>query len=967
MFELYEVITIFSAYMLFLFIFAYSLENKRFTFSSKSRAYIYSLSLAIYCTAWTYYGSVGKVTSSGLIFLAVYLGPTLIIFLWPIILQRLIKIKDRYKVTSLADLISVRYDKSMLVGAIVSFGALIGIIPYISIQLKAIIQSIDILTISHHSNYVNTKSSSDEIGLFIVLLMTFFTIIFGLRKLDPSERHFGMVFIVAIESIIKLVAILVIGVFVSYFVYPDISTILNNAGTSGMFKDINSSVGVDYSSWISILILSMFAVMFLPRQFHISVVENSDASHIKTAMWVFPLYLLLITFFTIPIALAGEFISTDHNLNDFYVLTIPLDMNEPILAIIAFIGGFSASTSMIMVTAMAMSIMVSNYFVLPLIQSTPRLRFLKKRLLILRWVIVALVIYFSYIFYIYISKTNLIVNVGLVSFTAILQFAPIIIGGLFWERANKKGAIAGLTAGFLVWFYTLIVPQFDFAKTIIENGLFSIEMLKPTALFGLESFSSIPHAVFFTMVFNISAYIIFSLLNKSTQIERKVAIDFINILEESNENYYKEQLEDNISIDKKMKIFESILYDYFPTRKTNMIMLKLKKEFNLYKKENMNILQLSKVYSYIEKILSGTLGTAGAYSILKNSEIFTEEESLSLSNVYGKILKDMKITPEQFNEKINYFKEKEKLLTEHHAQLEEKIHQRDQEIEARKQAQEEIKVLNETLEQKVELRTKELKDSMDELKRTQENLIESEKMAGLGELVAGVAHEINTPVGLSLTGITHFMSMTSKLEKDYKEGNLSEEEFEEFIQTSNELSKTININLEKTAHLVRSFKQVAVDQSSDEKREFNLLEYLEEILVSLNNITKKTKVKINIECSDNILINSHPGAYSQIFTNLILNTIRHAYSKNDENSIDILVHNNEDEIVIEFKDYGKGISKDNISKIFNPFYTTSRDSGGSGLGLSIVYNLVTTKLNGTITCSSEEKVGTTFTLTLPKV
>lgn len=966
MFELYEVITIFSTYMLILFIFAYFLENKRFNFSSQTRAYLYSLSLAIYCTAWTYYGSVGKVTSSGIIFLAVYLGPTLIIFLWPIILQRLIKIKDRYKVTSLADLISVRYDKSMLIGAIVSFGTLVGIIPYISIQLKAIIQSIDILTISHHSNFVTDNTSSDSIGLFIVFLMAFFTIIFGLRKLDPSERHFGMVFIVAIESIVKLIAILIIGVFVSFFLYPDISIILDEASSNGLFKQINSSIGVDYSSWISLLILSMFAVMFLPRQFHISVVENSDISHIKTAMWVFPLYLLLITFFTIPIALAGELISTDHDLSDFYVLTLPLNMNEPLLAIIAFIGGFSASTSMIMITSMTMAIMVSNYFVLPLIQSSARLRFLKKRLLFLRWVIVTLIIYFSYLFYIYISKTNLIVNVGLISFTAILQFAPIILGGLFWERANKKGALAGLIIGFSVWFYTLIIPQFEKMNYITEFGPFGIESLKPTALFGLDSFSSIPHAVLFTMVFNISAYIIFSLLNKSTQVEIKVAIDFINILKNKEENHYKGELEDNILVGEKVKIFENILLDYFPSRKTSMIILKLKKEFRLYKKEKMNILQLSKLYAYIEKILSGTLGTAGAYSVLKNSKVFTEEESMALSNVYAKILKDMKVTPEQFTEKINYFKEKEKLLTEHHAQLEEKITQRDEEIKARKKAQEEIKVLNETLEQKVELRTKELKDSMDELKRTQENLIESEKMASLGELVAGVAHEINTPIGLSLTGITHFMSMSSKLEKDYKDGNLSEEEFEEFIQTSNELSKTININLEKTAQLVRSFKQVAVDQSSDEKREFNLCEYLEEILISLNNITKKTKIKINIECKKDILINSYAGVYSQIFTNLIMNSLKHAYEKDEENSIDIVVDENENSIMIFFKDYGKGIKKESLSKIFNPFFTTSRDNGGSGLGLSIVYNLVTTKLEGTISCESEEKKGSSFNLIIPK-
>ena len=254
---------------------------------------------------------------------------------------------------------------------------------------------------------------------------------------------------------------------------------------------------------------------------------------------------------------------------------------------------------------------------------------------------------------------------------------------------------------------------------------------------------------------------------------------------------------------------------------------------------------------------------------------------------------------------------------------------------------------------------------MDELKRTQQNLIESEKMASLGELVAGVAHEINTPVGLSLTGITHFMSMSETISKQYEEGHLSEEEFEDFINTTKELSQSINLNLNKTAQLVKSFKQVAVDQSSDETREFELREYIDEILMSLNNITKKTKIKINVDCPKMIL-NGYPGAVSQIFTNLIINSLKHAYQKDDVNSIDIKITNEENRIFVEYKDYGKGVSSDNMPKIFNPFFTTRRDHGGSGLGLSIIYNLITTKLNGKIEVNSVENKGTTFNIEFDK-
>lgn len=977
MFELHNIIIIFLCYMFFLFIIAYFVENKKIKLSEKITPYIYSLSLAIYCTAWTYYGSVGKVASGGMIFLAVYFGPTLIIFLWPIILKRLIKIKETYKVTSLADLISVRYDKSMVVGAFVSFGALLGIIPYISIQLKAIIQSIDILIATDDVTVVSNTDSI--IGLLIVVLMSFFTIIFGLRKLDPSERHLGMVFIVALESIIKLVALIIIGVFVSYFVYPDISTILNDASKEGLFRAIGNKEGADYASWISIVILSMFAVMFLPRQFHVSVVENSDINHIKTAMWLFPLYIFMITFFAMPIALAGGLLSAESRLTDFYVLTIPMDMNQPILALIAFIGGFSASTSMIMITAMAMSIMVSNYFVLPLVESVSSLNFLKKRLLLIRWIIVTTLIFLSYIFYLYFSKTNLIVNIGLISFTAILQFAPVIIGGLFWHKANKQGALAGLISGFTIWFFTLIIPQFEninwISTNYVEEGLFALDFLRPTALFGLESFNSIPHAVFFTMLFNISAYVIVSLITSSSNLEEKIAIDFINILNKKEQETYNGQLDDNINVKLKLQLFHDILIQYLSDVKVQKTIDEITDKFNLTDKKKMNVLELSKIYAYIERVLSGTLGTAGAHNALKKNKIFTEKESISLSNIYAKVLKNMKISPEEFTKKVNYFKEKEKLLNEHYEELKEKVIQRDKEIEARKKAQDEIKILNDTLEIKVEDRTKQLKKansdlklSMEELKKTQDNLIESEKMASLGELVAGVAHEINTPVGLSLTGITHFMSISDKIVKDYKNGELSEEEFEEFINTTNELSKSINLNLEKTAHLVRSFKQVAVDQSSDEKREFKLKEYIDEILISLNNITKKTKIKINVNCPESLTIFSYPGTHSQIFTNLIINTLKHAYSNNDVNKIDIDVTQIDDGMIrVLFKDYGKGVTKENLSKIFNPFFTTKRDDGGSGLGLSIIYNLVTTKLKGNISCESEVGKGTTFKIEFPKI
>ncbi len=337
MFSIYTIILVFLLYMGILFVIAYLVDNKNLLKSDTTAPYVYALSFAIYCTAWTYYGSVGKAVSSGFLFLSVYLGPTLIIFLWPVVLKKMIRIKNIFKITSLADLITVRYDKSRLIGAIVSIGALLGTIPYISIQLKALITSIEILQDNSIQASSMANSLSNNVGVLIVVLMIFFTILFGIRKLDPTERHKGMMVIVAIESLVKLFAIILIGIFIVFFVMDGIPDILNQADKQDFFRSLAvDNGGSSYAHWVSVMILSMFAVMFLPRQFHVSVVENSNEKYLSTVMWVFPLYLLLITFFTIPIAMGGSLLYPNIGAVDFYVLTIPIEQESAFFSLIAF-------------------------------------------------------------------------------------------------------------------------------------------------------------------------------------------------------------------------------------------------------------------------------------------------------------------------------------------------------------------------------------------------------------------------------------------------------------------------------------------------------------------------------------------------------------------------------------------------------------------------------------------------------
>jgi len=279
---------------------------------------------------------------------------------------------------------------------------------------------------------------------------------------------------------------------------------------------------------------------------------------------------------------------------------------------------------------------------------------------------------------------------------------------------------------------------------------------------------------------------------------------------------------------------------------------------------------------------------------------------------------------------------------------------------------------NKELKQKVQVRTSELEETNDELeqtitnlKNTQYKLIESEKMASLGGLVAGVAHEINTPIGIGLTGITHFIDLNNNIKTDYENKNVSEEDFKNFLDTSANLADQIHSNLERTAHLVRSFKQVAVDQTDEKRRLFNFNEYIHEILMSLTSIIKKTNLKIIVTCDSDLEIQSYPGAFSQIFTNLIINSINHAYSPKQRGEITIKVLIENSELHIAYHDDGKGIQDKELSKIFDPFYTTNRENGGTGLGLNVIYNIVTHMLNGSLICTSQLDKGTTFTIKIP--
>ncbi|MFM2359003.1 MAG: hypothetical protein RLY16_996 [Bacteroidota bacterium] len=510
-----------------------------------NNGYVYALSLAVYCTAWTYYGSVGRAATNGAEFIAIYLGPTIAaILFWPIS-RKIIRICKTQRINSIADLISTRYGKNFSIAVVVTILCVVGIIPYIALQIKAISTSIHVLTGNTSSVPSLTEFWKDD-TFYITIALSFFIILFGTRSVDATEKHEGLVAAIAFESIIKLLAFIAAGIFVVYGIFNGFGDIFGKAIQDPKLQQLFSfNEPTSFVSWFGLIAISALAVLFLPRQFQVSVVENMRESHLKKASWLFPLYLLLINIFVLPIALAGKIIFTQHAVDaDTFVLALPLHFNQNWLGLIVFIGGFSAASSMIIVETIALSTMMSNNIALPTLLSFKNFRAaadntLRSSVINIRRISIILILVLAYLYDKMIANHFSLVSIGLISFVAVAQFAPAVIGGIYWKGASKSGALAGISAGFLIWFYTLILPSLVSAgfisDAIIKYGPFHLAWLKPQALLGMDGLDSITHAAFWSLLLNVIAFVVISFKSKRNAQETYQAEIFVDIFKHSNQ------------------------------------------------------------------------------------------------------------------------------------------------------------------------------------------------------------------------------------------------------------------------------------------------------------------------------------------------------------------------------------------------------------------------------------------------
>ncbi|MDP1532915.1 MAG: histidine kinase, partial [Rubrivivax sp.] len=519
MFAPYNVFFILLSYLLLLFGVAWwSDQRARQGRSVIDNAWVYALSMAVYCTAWTYFGSVGRAASGGVWFLPIYLGPTLAMLLAWTVLRKMIRIAQRYRITSIADFIASRYGKSPLLAGLVTLITVVGIVPYIALQLKAISAGYALLTTPLGQAPAGPANWWHDGTLYVALALAGFTMVFGTRRHDSAERHEGMVAAIAFESIVKLLAFVAVGVFVTWGLFGGPGDLFARAlavPELAQLLRLDQGKGFAYEQWFALTVLSMLSVIFLPRQFQVMVVENVNEAHLKRAAWAFPAYLLAINVFVLPIALGGLLYFGPGQMNaDLFVLSLPLAAGWNLLALAAFIGGLSAATGMVIVEAIAVSTMVCNDLVMPLLLRTRRLAGhgdLTRLLLGIRRAAIVAILLLGYLYFHLAGEAYALVSIGLISFAAVAQFAPALLGGMYWKGGTREAALAGLLAGFALWAYTLMLPSI--AKSgwldsgFLTEGLFGIALLKPEQLLGLAGLDNLTHSLFWSLLANVGLYV----------------------------------------------------------------------------------------------------------------------------------------------------------------------------------------------------------------------------------------------------------------------------------------------------------------------------------------------------------------------------------------------------------------------------------------------------------------------------
>ena len=903
-----------------------------------SNPYIYALSLAVYCTAWTYYGSVGAAGRSGATgFLGIYLGPTLMMILgWPV-LRKIIRISKANRITSIADFIGSRYGKSATIAGAVTIIAVLGIIPYMSVQIKAI--STSFLLIIQYPDVYLTKSpvtlpAGKDTAFIVAVLLGMFAVFFGTRHLDATERHEGLVAAIAFESIVKLVAIVSVGLFITYGLYEGFGDLFRQASLVPQIKQlfVMDVTAATFSGWYTALFLAMMAVFLLPRQFQVIVVENVDETHLKKAIWLFPLYLLAINIFVIPIAFGGML----HFLNqcalddicsrssagpfngilefasgrvdaDYFSLTLLMAKEQQGLALFAFIGGMSAATGMVIVETVALSTMVCNDLAMPVLL---RLSFLKLKeqadlsrlVLVIRRISILIIVLMGYLYFHFVVEYHSLVSIGKISFAAVAQFCPAVIGGIFWKGATKRGVLAGLLAGFFIWLYTLVLPSLAQAgflsRDLLVAGPFGIDLLNPGRLFGIHTgllgFDPYTHALFWSMAANIGLFVGVSLISGQDARERKQAELFVDVFKYSAVKQKPSFWRATTPVAELRMLLERFLGK---SRATASLELYAGKHHIDWEKE---LIADAGLVSYAEKLLAGAIGSASALVMIRS---IVEEEPLGMDEIMGIL--------DETHQIIMYSRELEK-------------------------AKKDLETANERLKE------------LDRLKN---------------EFISTVTHELRTPL-TSVRALAEILHTTPDLdsEKHSRFAGI-------IIKESERLTRLINDVLD--------FQKIGSGKVDWQMERLNFKEVIEDSVAATNQLVTGKSIELVQDLKNKSgMVEGDKDRLIQVMVNLISNAVKFCPAGGGRIRIGMQMmppsstRNNRKTLKVFVADNGIGIRKADQKSIFNEFHQVVSRSGGrpggTGIGLTISKHIIESH-NGKIWVDSTLDQGATFFFTLPLI
>lgn len=609
-------------YLSVLFLIARWGENTTQLYRGKRGGFVYALSLAVYCSAWTYYGSIGRASTNGLDFLAIYLGPVVTMPIWWILVKRMIRIVKTQHITSLSDFLASRYGKNQTIGTWVAVMIIFAITPYISLQIKAIGDSFYQLGGSDLPIWMSPV-------LFTTIVLCVFALIYGMRFLKGNQPKIGMISVVAFESLLKLVAFVLIAAFVVYVGFDGPGEIYNRISSTTTLHPHLSLEDTEQSNWFWMLIVSGIAFIFLPRQFQMGVLENQDEKHLNTALWFLPVYMFLITLFVLPVSLGGLLMYGPSSDSDFFLLRLGTEFGGKWAGTLVFFGGFAAATSMIIVSALSLGNMLNTNVLIPAILRVDKSVDMSKRIVFTRRISIVLIFLLAYYYYYFFAFNKPLVSTGLTSFTGIAQIAPAIVGGLFWKEATRKGALAAMLSGFFIWFYMLIVPtllsSLNLGQSFLAHGIFGMEFLSPIRLSEMLEMTQLSATIFISLTVNTVVFIAGSVLTTPDRLEVNQAEIFTRINRISRRSYDQAEM---WKAEVPFADIKSLLINFLGDRRTEEVLDRYARinKINFEYDKNAD----PRMISYAERLLTESIGPASARIVIQS---VAQGEELSVLEV----------------------------------------------------------------------------------------------------------------------------------------------------------------------------------------------------------------------------------------------------------------------------------------------------------------------------------------------